>query len=95
MLATLAKKPARVLLVKKPGDAQIHRELLEIAAYLQERGVQTYTLERDMPGSEVFVPPTADSPASHDIDLCVTVGGDGTVLFLSRSSAFVSPPVLT
>jgi len=82
MLATLARKPERVLLVKKPGDAQIQRELTEIAAYLQERGVKTYTLDRDIPGCELFIPPS-DGSAVHDIDLCITVGGDGTVLFLS------------
>ncbi|EFN53556.1 hypothetical protein CHLNCDRAFT_136701 [Chlorella variabilis] len=89
--------PNCVLLVKKPGDAAASQKLKEIGSWLKGHGLQVL-VERPVAQAE-FSEFEAFQPSRHNpqIDLCITLGGDGTVLHLA--SLFVEdaplPPVIS
>jgi NAD+ kinase len=70
------------------------RELAEVAAgagvtlRLDEEETRKYGLKPgDLPSTEL------DSPDIHDVDLCISLGGDGTILRALRTYARSSVPV--
>ncbi|WIA28762.1 hypothetical protein OEZ86_011295 [Tetradesmus obliquus] len=85
--------PRRVLIVKKPVPAA-GAQLEEMATWLQQQGLQVF-VERAVHQQEFpqFAP---FDPATTDIDFAITLGGDGTVLYLA--SLFTGdvplPPVM-
>ncbi|KAI3424137.1 hypothetical protein D9Q98_009497 [Chlorella vulgaris] len=89
--------PNCVLIVKKPGDAAASHKLKEIGSWLKGHGLQVL-VERPVAQSEFSEFETLQ-PSRHNslIDLCITLGGDGTVLHLA--SLFIEdeplPPVIS
>lgn len=74
--------PSKVLIVKKPGDKAAEAKLLEIGQWLQSHGIHVY-VERQVTkfyGDQFQV---FEGSFAHQIDLAITLGGDGTVLHLA------------
>lgn len=73
--------PKTALIIKAPGNAAATEALREIGLWLMSKGIVVYVekaeLTADFPEFVEF-----DSQAS-DVDFCVTLGGDGTVLHLA------------
>ncbi|GAB4813418.1 hypothetical protein N2152v2_000464 [Parachlorella kessleri] len=102
--------PQSVLIVKKPGDLAASHKLKEIATWFVGSGRRLcevvadllrhhnlrVLVERPVHQTE-FSEFDAFSPYETDVDLCITLGGDGTVLHLA--SLFVEdlplPPVIS
>ncbi|KAG1655845.1 hypothetical protein FOA52_008287 [Chlamydomonas sp. UWO 241] len=90
-------KPLTVLIIKKICNEPATAAMLALAGWLRARGL-TVLAEPTVcaaPGMGGFVPLTAESKST--VDLCITLGGDGTVLHLA--SLFESddpmPPVMS
>lgn len=89
--------PTCVLIVKKPGDQAASQKLKELAAWLKTHGLQVL-VERPVAQAE-FSEFEAFQAGAHTrkVDLCITLGGDGTVLHLA--SLFTEdeplPPVIS
>ncbi|KAK9804759.1 hypothetical protein WJX72_003791 [[Myrmecia] bisecta] len=88
-------RPSTVFLVKKPNSAKASEKLLEIGLWLQQQGLKVL-VERPVHKTE-FSQFGIFEPRENDVDFCVTLGGDGTVLHLT--SLFVEdeplPPVVS
>ncbi|GMH44864.1 hypothetical protein BSKO_12816 [Bryopsis sp. KO-2023] len=86
--------PKRVLVVKKPEAKEATAALRSIVDWLRERGLEPF-VERSVHRSECK--DIAPFDPGEDVDFCITLGGDGTVLHLA--SLFVKdvplPPVLS
>lgn len=86
--------PHSALLVKKPDNKEARAALQDISKWLVQRGIQPYVEEvvnmRECPEVPAWKP-------GQDVDFCITLGGDGTVLHLT--SLFVKdeplPPVIS
>lgn len=78
-----AGHPSCVLIVKKPGEQAASHKLKEIGSWLKSHGLQVL-VERPVATAE-FPEFEAFQPAARagSIDLCITLGGDGTVLHLA------------
>eukprot|EP00884_Botryococcus_braunii_P019601 jgi/Botrbrau1/6324/Bobra.0339s0032.1 len=74
-------RPRSVFLVKKPNSAQASLKLGEMAAWLESQGLRVY-VERPVHRTEFPFLPVWD-PSGQELDLCITLGGDGTVLHLA------------
>ncbi|KAK9832689.1 hypothetical protein WJX81_000190 [Elliptochloris bilobata] len=87
--------PRTCLLVKKPSSRAASQALKEIALWLEARGLRVL-VERPVNRTE-FPEYAAFDPYEADVDFCVTLGGDGTVLHLT--SLFTQdeplPPVVS
>ena len=90
-------KPTRVLLVKKPQHEPATHMLRAIADYLRGRGLAV-CVERAVRDRGGFADLEAfDAQQDNEpVDLCITLGGDGTVLHLASLFARDEPlpPVL-
>lgn len=88
-------RPHSVLIVKKPGDLAASHKLKEIASWLSHHDLRVL-VERPVHQTE-FREFEAFNPLQSDVDLCITLGGDGTVLHLA--SLFMEdlplPPVIS
>ncbi|KAG2433044.1 hypothetical protein HXX76_008771 [Chlamydomonas incerta] len=88
--------PSKVLIVKKPKNPAAAAKLKEIGDWLTARGIQVY-VERVVWATE-FKEFSVFDPRynQEEIDFCITLGGDGTVLYMT--SLFEEdqplPPVL-
>jgi len=85
--------PKTAFLVKKSGSQRTSDKLLEVATWLESKGISILVEKRvaaEFPQFEVF------DPCRNEADFCVTLGGDGTVLHLT--SLFIAdeplPPVV-
>jgi NAD+ kinase len=74
--------PSKVLIVKKPGNPAAAAKLREIAQWLSSRGIQVF-VERVVWATEFDEYSAFDESRRSEIDLCITLGGDGTVLYLA------------
>ncbi|EFJ48692.1 hypothetical protein VOLCADRAFT_117441 [Volvox carteri f. nagariensis] len=88
--------PSKVLIVKKPKNPAASTKLHEIGAWLRARGIEVF-VERVVWATEFKEFSIFDPHVNrHDIDFCISLGGDGTVLYLT--SLFEEdeplPPVL-
>ncbi|GIL46358.1 hypothetical protein Vafri_3354 [Volvox africanus] len=88
--------PSKVLIVKKPKNPAASTKLQEIGLWLRARGIEVF-VERVVWATECKDFSIFDPHANrHDIDFCISLGGDGTVLYLT--SLFEEdeplPPVL-
>lgn len=87
--------PQTVFIVKKTGSAKTTAKLKEIASWLQKQGLRVL-VERPVHRTE-FPEYDAFDPEQDDVDFCISLGGDGTVLHLT--SLFVEdtplPPVIS
>lgn len=70
---------ARVLIVPHVRKAGVTDTLLEVSSWLESRGVRYWLLAEDAEALRLDVP-TARLEDLGDIDLCVALGGDGTML---------------
>lgn len=70
-----------MLIVKKPGDAGAAHKLQEIGKWLDRHGL-TVVVEQAVAHSEAKEFQPYDSE-KHEVDLAITLGGDGTVLHLA------------
>eukprot|EP00667_Euglena_gracilis_P005111 EG_transcript_5140 len=90
--------PRKVLVIKKWNDETILQKTREICKWLTDRGLQIIVEDSvrktEMPECEVFLPNTPK--AMTDIDFCICLGGDGTLLHLASlvQDARAIPPVL-
>ena len=67
------------------GVAQAHPLAAEMAAWIEQRGRQAHVCAtRDAP----------DALSGHEIDLLVTLGGDGSLLRVARAAAPYGTPIL-
>eukprot|EP00775_Hariotina_reticulata_P003609 gene3609-3873_t len=85
--------PQRVLIVKKPVPAA-SAVLLEMASWLEQRGLQVF-VERSVHEGDFPQYPAFD-PGVTQVDFAITLGGDGTVLYklcLNRALAADSMPL--
>lgn len=73
--------PQKALIVKKPNVPTATLKLKEMGHWLQNRGVQVF-VETNVHEKEVqdFTP---FIPDDTEVDFCITLGGDGTVLYLA------------
>lgn len=86
--------PHTALIVKKPDNKEAKAALKDISKWLIQRGIQPYVEEvvnlRECPEVPAWKP-------GQDVDFCVTLGGDGTVLHLA--SLFLKdeplPPIIS
>eukprot|EP00884_Botryococcus_braunii_P001919 jgi/Botrbrau1/11728/Bobra.0195s0055.1 len=71
--------PKTCLIAKKPHHAESLSYAREIGSWLEERGLKVYVEKGDHEDLPEFL------PLEHieDVELCITLGGDGTVLHLS------------
>ncbi|GLI59240.1 hypothetical protein VaNZ11_001086 [Volvox africanus] len=89
--------PSKVLIVKKPKNPAASAKLQEIGLWLRSRGIEVF-VERVVWATECKQDFSIFDPHAnrHDIDFCISLGGDGTVLYLT--SLFEEdeplPPVL-
>lgn len=87
--------PRSVLIIKKAGKRATSQKLAQIAEWLTDRGIVVY-VERVVHQHE-FPQYPAYHPRQTHIELCITLGGDGTVLYMA--SLFDQdrplPPVLS
>lgn len=87
--------PKTALIVKKPDNKEATAALYDVGNWLIDRGIQPF-IERNVNLRECPEFPSLGSN-HEDIDLCITLGGDGTVLHLA--SLFVKdeplPPVIS
>ncbi|KAG2484825.1 hypothetical protein HYH03_016392 [Edaphochlamys debaryana] len=75
--------PSHVLIIKKPKNAAASAKLREIGQWLTERGIQVY-VERVVWATEFKEFAVFDPRTNADvIDFCITLGGDGTVLYMT------------
>ncbi|GBG34251.1 NAD kinase [Hondaea fermentalgiana] len=101
------RKPRTVLIVKKPGEPECADAMIDLARFLT-RGDFKVTVVAEQAAfdrkreSDDFVHALRELAvvqASHDdiqtmpIDLCVAVGGDGTIIWLSHLFPRGCPPV--
>lgn len=73
--------PQSVFIVKKPKNAAASKALQEMGLWLQSRGIKVY-VERVVQEHE-FSQFDAFDASNDDVDFCITLGGDGTVLYLA------------
>ncbi|PSC74131.1 ATP-NAD kinase [Micractinium conductrix] len=88
--------PNCVLIVKKPGDQAATQKLRELGGWLKKHGLQVLVerpVQAEVSDFEAF------SPVVHGrhVHLCITLGGDGTVLHLASlfSEDEPLPPVIS
>ncbi|GLC37249.1 hypothetical protein PLESTB_001143800 [Pleodorina starrii] len=75
--------PKKVLIVKKPKEPAASAKLQEIGSWLQARGIEVF-VERVVWAAEFKEFSVFDAHTNHnDIDFCISLGGDGTVLYLT------------
>ncbi|CAD7701822.1 unnamed protein product [Ostreobium quekettii] len=81
--------PQRCLIVKKPKSEEASAAMREIGLWLSARGIGVY-VENSVLGS---MPASFEAfePGGVEIDFCVTLGGDGTVLHLASLFAEDEP----
>ncbi|CAD7697541.1 unnamed protein product [Ostreobium quekettii] len=73
--------PRSCLIVRRPKSDEASQAVADIGLWLRERGI-TVVAEK---GALAELPPEFEvfEPRGRPVDLCVTVGGDGTVLHLA------------
>ncbi|GFR45561.1 hypothetical protein Agub_g6955 [Astrephomene gubernaculifera] len=75
--------PSRVLIIKKPRNPAASAKMREMGQWLAARGVQVF-VERVVWATEFKEFNVFDPRVNrHDIDFCITLGGDGTVLYMT------------
>lgn len=103
------RTPRTVFIVKKPGEPDCAAAMLELARYLtRDQFKVTVVAEKAVfdPAKEsrqfvqhlrelAVVQATHDELRAMPIDFCVTVGGDGTIIWLSHVFPRGCPPVLS
>lgn len=75
-----------VLIIANTGKPESKPLAKEMADYLVARGIACQSFLYEGVATEI--------PLEHDIDLAMTLGGDGTVLFASRVLAAAAVPIL-
>uniref|UniRef100_A0A1D2A851 NAD kinase 2, chloroplastic n=1 Tax=Auxenochlorella protothecoides TaxID=3075 RepID=A0A1D2A851_AUXPR len=88
--------PSTVLLVKKHRDTEASQKLEQLATWLRGRGVQVL-VERQVLAEFPHLEACSGDDV-HSVDLCITLGGDGTVLHLASlfaDDARPIPPVIS
>ncbi len=75
--------PRRVLLVKKRGDARVLARAREVVEFLRERGLEVLVEAAVADIPDALPGCTAWDGDARGVDLCVVLGGDGTLLHLS------------
>lgn len=98
-------QPRNVLIIKKPGDAEVSQALYEIALWLHahskvvwvEPAVKTEDTAgiSSLPFLESWSTPAALSSLHLQIDLVICLGGDGTLLWASNLFKTSVPPVIS
>ena len=98
-------QPRNVLIIKKPGDAEVSQALYEIALWLHahskvvwvEPAVKTEDTAgiSSLPFLESWSTPTALASLHLQIDLIICLGGDGTLLWASNLFKTSVPPVIS
>jgi len=91
--------PSKVLIVKKRNDENATKKLVEISEWLSTQGLHVYVekvvQQQNLSLTQCSVFDPVNPP--HDIDLAITLGGDGTVLHLA--SLFIEdspmPPTIS
>ncbi|KAG9391970.1 Inorganic polyphosphate/ATP-NAD kinase [Carpediemonas membranifera] len=88
--------PQRVLVVRKPGDATADRLFEQIHEAFENSGITTVvdSSVADRCPSEVEVC-SAEDLSEVDLDLVITLGGDGTLLYVCSMFHETIPPVLS
>lgn len=86
----------RIGLVAKPGDAEIPARLRELVELLRNRGLSVLLDEEaaDLVGATGDAEGIDRDDLADRVDLLVVLGGDGTLLSVSRSAAAAGTPVL-
>ncbi|KXZ51462.1 hypothetical protein GPECTOR_12g425 [Gonium pectorale] len=78
-----ADSPSKVLIIKKPKNPAASAKLQEIGTWLKARGIQVF-VERVVWATEFKEFEVFDPHVNRDaIDFCITLGGDGTVLYMT------------
>lgn len=93
--------PRTVLLVKKPNDSAAENALCRIAAFLESEGL-TVLVEpavaaatRNANGAASTWSPDEASTLGSRVDFCVSLGGDGTILWVAGLFSRAVPPVIS
>ncbi len=76
--------PKRILIVKKPGDEIAAGVYDQIYTILKERGLQTVVDQSNTEASSDVERFNVEVPQDNRIDAIVTLGGDGTILFVCQ-----------
>ncbi|PRW51101.1 ATP-dependent zinc metalloprotease FTSH chloroplastic isoform A [Chlorella sorokiniana] len=86
-----------ILIVKKPGDHAASQKLKELGTWLKKHGLRVL-VERPVSAGEFSEFEPFKAQQAGDVDLCITLGGDGTVLHLASlfgSDDAPLPPVIS
>ena len=101
---TWERRPTTALIVKKPDDERAASALLSVAAFLGPMGVRVLVepvvqaqLLSAPGGGELTTTWTAEEAArlGDQVDFCVCLGGDGTILWAAGLFARGVPPVIS
>ncbi|RHY28688.1 hypothetical protein DYB32_005764, partial [Aphanomyces invadans] len=90
--------PKTILLVKKPNELDVTSAMREVASWLMhEKGIRVFLepkvhVEEKLAGTFTW---SDDQDWQHKIDLVVSFGGDGTVLWVSNLFKTNVPPVFS
>ncbi|EQC41711.1 hypothetical protein SDRG_01668 [Saprolegnia diclina VS20] len=95
--------PTTVLLVKKPNDAAITETMLAVAKWLMhEKGMRVFlepvvhaAVAKDLPQAHTWMTTYDWLLKQNEIDFVVSLGGDGTVLWVSSLFHMSVPPVIS
>ncbi|RLN98688.1 hypothetical protein BBJ28_00016231 [Nothophytophthora sp. Chile5] len=93
--------PKSVLLVKKPNDPEITDTLVRLAAWLhKEKRLDVYLeppvhSELVLPNTKTWNKPEDWEDCQRAIDFVISLGGDGTVLWVSSLFSKSVPPVVS
>eukprot|EP01121_Diplochlamys_sp_Union-15-3_P000921 TRINITY_DN1077_c0_g1_i5.p1 TRINITY_DN1077_c0_g1~~TRINITY_DN1077_c0_g1_i5.p1 ORF type:complete len:249 (+),score=34.39 TRINITY_DN1077_c0_g1_i5:30-776(+) len=92
------KKPTSALIIKKPDDERSTQALLAIAKFMRDKHqVMPYiepAAKAELPSMETYNP-IDDKGRDPRIDFVVSVGGDGTLLHISRLFQEKVPPIVS
>ena len=93
--------PRTVLVVKKPNDARAEQALCRVAAFLAREGL-TVLVEPAVHEATEGAGGSASTWAAHEaatlaqrIDFCVSLGGDGTILWAAGLFREGVPPIIS
>lgn len=103
--ADVRAEPQNVLIIKKPGDAEVSRALDDVALWLHAHG-KTVWVEpavayeetigvASLPFLQTWSTPHELAELHLRIDLVICLGGDGTLLFTSNLFKTSVPPVIS
>ncbi len=102
----------KVFVISKPFDPDCHIAFIRILQYLEESKIEAYVQEEERKVLESEFHPDSERSTEvesldlsklqtftygiHTINLIITIGGDGTILYASKIFAFSEcPPVIS